>query len=81
MYQKTADTTYSINENDFKLFQFNTFDEKITYISGGGGTFERFRTFAIKLVMTLDRVSQDSFIGIPKIANLRAIALDSEGSP
>ena len=81
MYQKTADTTYSINENDFKRFQFNTFDEKITYISGGGGTFERFRTFAIKLVMTLDRVSQDSFIGIPKIANLRAIALDSEGTP
>jgi len=81
MYQKTADTTFSINENDFKRFQFSTFDEKITYISGGGAKFERFRTFAIKLVMTLNRTSQDTFIGIPKIVNLRAIALDSEGSP
>jgi hypothetical protein len=31
--------------------------------------------------MTLDRVAQDSFIGIPKIVSLRAIALDSEGTP
>ncbi|SVC55743.1 uncharacterized protein METZ01_LOCUS308597, partial [marine metagenome] len=81
MYQKTADTTYSINENDFKRFQFNTFADKITYVSGGGANYQNFRTFAIKLVMTLDRVAQDSFIGIPKVINLRAIALDSEGTP
>ena len=31
--------------------------------------------------MHLDRASQDSFIGMPKMINLRAIALDSEGKP
>ena len=60
---------------------FKTYNEKITYISASGAKYEQFRTFAIKLVMTLNRVSQDSFIGIPKIINLRAIALDSEGTP
>jgi len=81
MKQQTANTTYSISEHDFKRFEFKTYDEKISYISGGDARYEKFRTFSIKLVMTLDRVSQDSFIGIPKIANLRAIALDSEGTP
>ncbi len=81
MEQQTANTTYSINENDFKRFEFKTYNEKITYISSGGAEFERFKTFSIKIVMSLDRASQDTFIGIPKIANLRAIALDSEGSP
>ena len=81
MEQKTASTTYSLNENDFKRFDFKTYNEKITYISTAGAKYDKFRTFSIKLVMTLDRVSQDSFIGIPKIVNLRAIALDSEGTP
>ena len=81
MEQKTASTTYSLNENDFKRFDFKTYNEKITYISASGAEYEQFRTFAIKLVMTLNRVSQDSFIGIPKIINVRAIALDSEGTP
>ena len=81
MKQQTADTSYSVNENDFKRFEFKTYDEKISYLAASGAQYERFRTFAIKLVMTLDRTSQDSFIGIPKILNLRAIALDSEGSP
>jgi len=81
MKQQTSDTTYSVSEHDFKRFEFKTFDEKISYISGGDARYEKFRTFSIKLVMTLDRGSQDTFIGIPKIANLRAIALDSEGTP
>jgi hypothetical protein len=81
MKQDTASTTYSLNENDLKRFQFSTYDEKISYISVGGARFENFKTFAIKLVMTLNRASQDSFIGIPKAINLRAIALDSEGTP
>ena len=81
MKQQTADTSYSVNENDFKRFEFKTYDEKISYLAASGAQYERFRTFAIKLVMTLDRTSQDSFIGIPKILNLRAIALDSEGTP
>ena len=31
--------------------------------------------------MTLDRVNQSTFIGIPKITDLRAVALDTEGKP
>jgi len=81
MEQQTASTTYSLNEDDFKRFEFKTIDEKITYLAGTGAKYDQFRTFSIKLVMTLDRVAQDSFIGIPKIVSLRAIALDSEGTP
>ena len=79
MTQDTAAGTFSLNAQDFKRFTFKTNDEKITYINSDGTRFEKFKTFAIKLVMTLDRVSQDTFIGIPKIVNLRAVALDSEG--
>ena len=61
MEQQTANTTYSINENDFKRFEFKTYNEKITYISSGGAEFERFKTFSIKIVMSLDRASQDTF--------------------
>jgi len=81
MEQKTADTTYSLNEADFKRFEFKTFDEVISYVDSGGAKYTRFRTFSIKVVMHLDRASQDSFIGMPKMINLRAIALDSEGKP
>jgi len=81
MNQQTASTTYSINEHDFRRFEFKTFDEKISYITPGGARYDKFKTFSIKLVLTLDRVAQDTFIGIPKIVNLRAIALDSEGTP
>jgi len=81
MQQQTAGATYSVNEKDFKRFEFKSYDQKISYLAASGAQYERFRTFAIKLVMTLDRTSQDSFIGIPNILNLRAIALDSEGTP
>ena len=81
MTQQTSSSTYSLNEHDYKRFEFKTYDEKISYLAASGAQYERFRTFAIKLVMTLDRTTQDSFIGVPKIANLRAIALDSEGTP
>ena len=81
MEQKTADTTYSLNESDFKRFEFKSFDEVISYVDSGGAKYTRFRTFSIKVVMHLDRASQDSFIGMPKMINLRAIALDSEGKP
>ena len=81
MNQDTASTTFSLNESDFKQFIFNTPDEKITYKNGAGTVFQSFRTFAIKIVMRLNRASQDTFIGIPRLKNVRAIALDSEGNP
>ena len=81
MNQQTASTTYSLNENDFRRLEFNTINEKITYLAGSGAEYDKFRTFSIKVVMTLDRLAQDTFIGIPKIVSLRAIALDSEGTP
>ena len=57
-------------------------DEKINYASNDGTTvFTNFRTFAIKVVFTRDLDIQTTFIGIPKISDLKAIALDSVGNP
>ena len=81
MNQETSATTFSLNSNDFKQFAFVTPDEKITYKNSSGTVFQTFRTFAIKIVMRLNRASQDTFIGIPRLKNVRAIALDSEGQP
>ena len=43
--------------------------------------YNDFKTFAVKIGFTLDRVSQDTFIGIPRISDIRVIALDSVGVP
>jgi hypothetical protein len=81
MTQETAKSTYSLNENDFKSFTYKTNDQYISYKNSTGTKFNSFRTFAIKIVFALNRVAQDTFIGIPKISDIRAVALDSEGQP
>ena len=82
MSQDTSAGTFSLNENDFKNFTYKTVDEKINYSSNDGTTvYTNFRTFAIKIVFTRDLDIQSTFIGIPKITDLKAIALDSVGNP
>jgi len=81
MTQETANSTYSLNENDFKSFAYKTKDQYISYKNSTGTQFNNFRTFAIKIVFALNRVAQDTFIGIPRISDIRAVALDSEGQP
>ena len=82
MEQETSAGLFSLNEDDFKQYTYKTVDEKINYTSNDGTTvFTNFRTFAIKVVFTRDLDIQTTFIGIPKISDLKAIALDSVGNP
>ena len=82
MEQDTSAALFSLNEDDFKQYTYKTVDEKINYTSNDGTTvFTNFRTFALKIVFTKDLNTQTTFIGIPKIADLKAIALDSVGNP
>jgi len=79
MVQETASSTFSLNEDDTKEFVFKTFDQYISYTNQDGTVFDNFRTFAIKIAFTVNRASQTNFIGIPKVLNMKAIALDSAG--
>ena len=82
MEQETSAGLFSLNEDDFKQYTYKTVDEKINYTSNDGTTvFTNFRTFAIKVVFTRDLDVQTTFIGIPKISDLKSIALDSVGNP
>jgi len=81
MIQETSDSTFSNNENDIREFIFKTNDQYINYTNSEGTVFDTFRTFAIKIAFTLNREVQNTFIGIPNIQDMTAIALDSVGIP
>ena len=81
MEQETTDGQFSLNENDVKTFTFKTKEQFINYTDSAGQKYNDFKTFAVKIGFTLDRVSQDTFIGIPRISDIRVIALDSVGVP
>lgn len=81
MIQDTADSTFSLNEDDTRNFVFRTQDQYISYTNDEGTIFDNFRTFAIKIAFTLNRDAQTTFIGIPKVLDMKAIALDSVGVP
>ena len=71
MSQETASTVYSLNEEDTREFTFKTTNDSAEYTSGGT-TFDRFKTFAIKIVLT----SKDAAV-VPKVRDMRAVALDT----
>ena len=71
MNQETANTLLSTSEEDIKEFTFKTANDSISYTSGGA-THDRFKTFAIKIVMT-----SNNAVTVPKLRDMRAIALDS----
>ena len=79
MSQDTSEGLFSLNKDDFKQYVYRTADEVISYTDSAGAKYDKFRTFAVKIVFTLDRDVQTTFIGIPKITDLRVVALDSEG--
>jgi hypothetical protein len=60
---------------DYTEYEYRTFakDNQILYTSASGVTYDNFKTFAIKIVMT----SSDSTI-VPKVKDLRIIALPAE---
>jgi hypothetical protein len=67
--------TPSINEFDFREYEYkpSLTTNSITYTTESGTTYDSFKTFAIKIVMT----SNDKSI-VPKIKDLRIIALPAE---
>jgi hypothetical protein len=75
-YQKmecyNPSTTPSLTENDFREYEYrpSLTSDAVTYTSENGGTFDSFKTFAIKIVLT----SNDPSI-VPKVKDLRVIAL------
>jgi len=71
MTQETASTVYSLNEEDTREFTFKTTNNSAEYTSGGT-SFDRFKTFAIKIVLT----SKDTAV-VPKVRDMRAVALDT----
>ena len=79
--RETTDGQFSLNENDVKTFTFKTKDQFISYTDSAGQKYNDFKTFSVKVAFTLDRVDQDTFIGVPRISDIRAIALDSVGVP
>ena len=68
-------TTPSSTEFDFREYEYrpSLTDNSITYTSENGVTYDTFKTFAIKIVMTSDDTSI-----VPKVKDLRIIALPAE---
>ena len=81
MEQETTSSSFSLNENDVKTFTFRTKDQFVSYTDSEGQKYNDFKTFAIKIGFTLNRDDQTTFIGIPRVSDVRAIALDSVGIP
>ena len=68
-------TTASKNDFDFREYEYrpSLTTNAVTYTSDSGTTYDSFKTFAIKIVMT----SNDTTI-VPKVKDLRIIALPAE---
>ena len=70
MSQETPSSIVSGTEDDIKEYVYKTADEKIEYTSNTVN-YDTFKTFSVKVVMT----SNNATI-VPKVRDLRAIALD-----
>ena len=71
MVQDTPTSVVSGGEEDNKEFIYKTTDEEITY-SSGNVVYDKFKTFAVKMVLT-----SNSAVIIPKVRDMRVIALDT----
>jgi hypothetical protein len=65
-------TAVSVTDSDFFEFEFrpSLTSDQVTYTSDNGVTYDNFKTFAIKIVMT----SSDPAV-VPAVKDLRIIAL------
>ena len=71
MSQETSNSVLSTSEEDVREFTFKSANDVISYTSDGV-TYDNFKTFGVKIVMT-----SNNTITIPKLRDMRAIALDS----
>jgi hypothetical protein len=70
MSQETPSSVQSGAEDDVKEFVYKTADEKINYTSDSV-LYDKFKTFSVKIVLT-----SNSSVIVPKVRDVRAIALD-----
>lgn len=70
MTMETNDAVVSTSFHQFKEFNFVTTNDRA--LDGTGDTTDRFKVFAIKVVM-----ASSNTVDVPRIANLRSIALDA----
>jgi hypothetical protein len=70
MNQETDASIVSGSSEDVKEFVYKTVNEKITY-SSGNVEYDKFRTFAVKMVLT-----SNNAVTVPKVRDMRVIALD-----
>ena len=70
MSQETPSSVFSLTEGDTKELVFKSANDAITYTSSNV-TYEKFKTFAIKIALTSNNATV-----IPKVRDMRAIALD-----
>ena len=68
--QETDANLISANENDVKEYVFRTSANNISYTSSGV-TYDKFKTFAIKIVLGSASTSI-----VPKVKDMKAVALD-----
>ncbi len=69
--QETATSVNSLNEDDYKEFIYKSPGDSIDYTDDNGTNYKKFKTFAIKLCLL-----STSTLDVPKVKDLRAIALD-----
>ena len=71
MSQETANTVYSLSPEDTQEFIYQTATDSIEYASSNVN-YEKFKTFSIKIALT-----SDTSATVPKVRDMRAIALDT----
>ena len=69
--QETSTSLFSINQDDVKEYIFKTTNDVARYTTDSGVTFDKFKSFIIKIGMTSTKTFDP-----PRIKDLRAIALD-----
>ena len=68
---ETATSVHSLNEDDYKEFIWKSPGDSIDYTDDNGTNYKKFKTFAIKLCLL-----SSSTLDVPRVKDLRAIALD-----
>jgi hypothetical protein len=71
MSQETSNSVYSLSPEDTKEFVYQTSTDSIDYTSSNVN-YSKFKTFSIKIVLTSETAST-----VPKVRDMRAIALDT----
>ena len=69
--QETPASSHSLNEDDYREYIFKSSGDSIDYTDDNGTNYKKFKTFAVKLALL-----STSTTNVPKVSDLRAIALD-----